>query len=295
MKVGVGILHYRFWPGVRATLDALLAQTVDPDELVLIDHASKNGSAEKIREAYPNLEVIEVQQNRGPAVGMNLATQALLTRDIDAVLVLPDDCRLAPDALEHLAARLRADPGLGAVGPLVGHLNEPERVFYAGGYLDPRTWDFRLRQLPPALSDWEGRPPHPVQWLELFMARVSAVRETGPMHEGFYYWGDDCDYTLRMRSLGWRLECVPAAVAWQDLGYPASQYLVTRNTLGFIARNAPRKYLVRELMRVVYHLIRSTVRPENPAQRSEVWPRIRGLVDFCRGRWGPPPASLEHR
>jgi GT2 family glycosyltransferase len=276
-------------------LDALLAQTLNPDELVLVDHASKDGSAEKIREAYPDLEVIEISENRGPVAGMNRGARELLNKNVDAILVMPDDCRLAPDALEHLTARLGEDPGLGAVGPLVAHLNEPDRIFYAGGYLDPRTWDFRFRQLPAALSDWEGKPPHEVQWLEVFMARAAAVRETGPMYEGFYYWGDDCDYTVRMRSLGWRLECVPAAVAWQDLGYPASQYLVTRNMLGLIARNAPKKYLVRELMRVVYHLIRSTVRPKHPSQRSDVWPRLRGLVDFCRGRWGPPPASLEHR
>jgi GT2 family glycosyltransferase len=295
VKIAAGVLHYRSWPGVRDTLDALLAQTLDPDELVLIDHASNDGSAEKIRDAYPDLEVIEVSENRGPAVGMNLVMRTLLTRGVDGILVLPDDCRLAPDALEHLTARLREDPTLGAVGPLIGQQNEPDRLFYAGGYLDSRTWGFRLRQLPAALSDWEGKPPHAVHWLELFLARAAAVRETGPMHEGFYYWGDDCDYTLRMRSLGWRLECVPAAVAWQDLGYPSSEYLVTRNTLGFLARNAPRKYLVRELMRVAYYLIRSIVRPQHPSQRSEVWPRTRGLVDFCLGRWGPPPASLEHR
>ena len=55
MKVAAGVLHYRSWPGVRDTLDSLLAQTMDPDELVLIDHASSDGSAEKIREAYPDL------------------------------------------------------------------------------------------------------------------------------------------------------------------------------------------------------------------------------------------------
>ena len=34
MKIRAGILHYRFWPGVCSTIDALLAQTRPPDEIV---------------------------------------------------------------------------------------------------------------------------------------------------------------------------------------------------------------------------------------------------------------------
>ena len=71
MKIAAGVLHYRHWPGVRVTLDALREQTRPPEHVVVVDHASGDGSAQHIRDAYPEAEVVEIPSNRGPIAGMN--------------------------------------------------------------------------------------------------------------------------------------------------------------------------------------------------------------------------------
>jgi GT2 family glycosyltransferase len=297
LRVAAGVLHYRFWPEVRPTLDRLLAQDRQPDEIVVVDHASGDGSVGEIRSAYPQLEVVELPDNRGPAGGMNRMLQLLLERPLDAILFLPHDLELAPSTLERLAERLETDPTLGAVGPLIAHRSARERVFYAGGYVHRRNWDLEYRDSPAELSDWAGRPPQPVDFLELggLLVRADVARTVGGLPEHFYYVHDDLDFTLRIARHGWRLECVPAAVAWQDLGDPTGEellipmppYLQVRNRLGLIARNAPRRMLVREILRVLSWLLRDAIRPRG--SRAELRPRLRGLVDFCLGRWGPPP------
>jgi GT2 family glycosyltransferase len=291
VRIAAGVLHYRFWPGVRETLDGLLTQTRQPDQVVVMDHASDDGSSAQIRAAYPELEVVELTENRGPTAGMNQLLRALLARSADAVFILPHDLRLAPDALHQLAARLEEEPTLGAAGPLIALQEEPDRVFYAGGYVRRHNWSLDFREVPAAVSEWRGRLPHPVDFLEFggILIRSQAARATGFLPERFYYWADDVDYTLRIGSLGWRLECVPAAVAWQELGHPPP-YLVTRNTLGLIARNAPRRFLARELVRTVYWLVRDTIRPPE-GTRADIRARFRGLLDFCLNRWGPPPGQ----
>jgi GT2 family glycosyltransferase len=290
VKVAAGVLHYRGWPDVSATLDALLAQTRQPDRLLVIDHASRDGSAEAIRRAYPQIELVELPENRGPTAGQNRNLAALLDTGADAVMILPHDFRLAPDALEHLAARLEAEPEVGAVGPLIAHENTPELIFYAGGRLNRRTWDLEYEEVPSRVDAWRGRPPHAVDWLEFggILLRAEAARAAGFLPEKFYYWLDDTDYTIRLQQMGWRIECVPAALGWQDLGQPPS-YIMVRNRLGLVARNAPRRMLIREVVRTAYHLARDAVDPGRRDRRPYVWPRLRGLVDFCRGRWGPPP------
>jgi GT2 family glycosyltransferase len=293
MRVAAGVLHYRNWPQVRVTLDALLGQSRPPDETFVLDHASGDGSAAQIRAAYPDVDVIEAPDNRGPIPGMNRVLHALLETGAEAILMLTHGSKLAPDALEHLARRLEEDQAVGAVGPVLAYLDRPERVHFAGGYVDRRTWHVELRNVPPMLADWRGRPPQEADWLDggtLFM-RAAAAREAGPLREEFYYHYDDCEYLLRVRSLGWRVECVPAAVAWSKPG-SRSPYLEARNRLGFVAWSAPRRVLARELARAVYVVGRSAVRPRHPSERAEAWPRLRGLVDFCRGRWGRPPANL---
>lgn len=300
MRVAAGILHFRYWPDVRRTIDALLAQSRPPDDILLLDHASGDGSAEKLRDAYPQLDVLVTEDNRGPAGGLNRLIAALLERDVDAVFPLPDDMELAPHALEHLTTRLAEQPALGAVAPLIAHERERDLVFCAGGYLDPRTWDLDFLCVPPRVSDWQGRPPQECDFLGTggILLRAAPARELGPMPEHFHHNLDDVDYTIRLRRRGWKLECVPASLAWQDLGDrsqntllpPADPYLMARNRLGLIARNAPRRMVGRELVRMVRWLVRDAIRPRS-GSRADLKPRVRGMVDFCRGRWGPPPGT----
>lgn len=293
MRVGVAVLHYRFWPHVCETLDAVLAQTRAPEEFLLVDNGSGDDSATRLRERYPELDIIEVPENHGPLPGMNIALGALLERDIDAALFLTHECRMAPDALEAMVARLEEDSRVGAVGPLVGLLSRPDTVWSAGGYIHPRTWDTMHLVEPDEMSLWRGRRPHEADWLDgcCLLLRAEAARATGMVNEKFYYFFDEPEYLLRLRSRGWRVECVPAALAWQEPGKP-SAYIYARNRLGFLAGSAPRRYLARELVRVLYYSIRGAIRPRPGEQRVDAWRRLRGLIDFVRSRWGRPPVSM---
>jgi rhamnopyranosyl-N-acetylglucosaminyl-diphospho-decaprenol beta-1,3/1,4-galactofuranosyltransferase len=101
---------------VRETLDALLSQTRRPDHVLVIEHASGDDSAERIRAAYPDVEVVEIKTNRGQIAGNNHALRATLAKQVDAVLLMCDDSLLAPDALERLVERMGQKQSLGAVG-----------------------------------------------------------------------------------------------------------------------------------------------------------------------------------
>lgn len=292
MKIGAGIYHYRRWPDVRGPIEALIAQTRKPDQIVVYDHASGDGSAERIREAYPDIEVVEAPDNRGQVAGENRVRRLLLERGFDAVYVAPDDLELAPDALERLEARLEEDPAVGAVGPLIAHPHDRERIFYAGGYVRRQNWSLEFREDPPRLSDWTGRPPQQVDFLQTggMLMRSEVARQAGEMSEKYYYWMEDVDYTLRIGSLGWRVECLPAAVAWEEFGRPP-RYIWTRNRLLLIARNAPKRFVAREVARQLYWIGRDTINPPN-GSRDELWARFRGVTDFCLRRWGRPPEHL---
>src|SRR5437867_12685154 len=117
MRVGAVVLHYRLWPRVLQTLEALVSQTRPPDEIVVVDNHSGDGSVGRLRRAFPSIHVIEARENGGYAAGMNIGTDAVLGRGADAILLLTHECRMAPDALGELVARLEVEPALGAVGP----------------------------------------------------------------------------------------------------------------------------------------------------------------------------------
>jgi GT2 family glycosyltransferase len=291
MRIGAGILHYRFWPDVRRTLDALLAQTRLPDVLLVVDNGSDDGSTDSLRQAYPDIGIVAISPNRGPIAGLNAVYDALAERGVDAALALTHDTVLAPDALELLAARLEGDQSLGAVGPLLCRDSKPDEVWSAGGTLDRGTWLVGHIVEPRERGAWEGRGPHQVDWLEgsATLVRMDARAQTGRFHEEFFALYDEIDHQIRMREHGWRVECVPAAVAWQEPG-AYSPYMWVRNRLGFLARHAPKRFVARDLARVGYHVVRDAARPQTKDTRAELPLRMRGVLDFARGRWGPPPA-----
>jgi GT2 family glycosyltransferase len=72
------VLHYQAWPEVRETLDGLFGQTRQPDEILVVDHASGDGSDRRIEAEYPDVQVVAVEEKRGPAAGANHMLRAAL-------------------------------------------------------------------------------------------------------------------------------------------------------------------------------------------------------------------------
>jgi N-acetylglucosaminyl-diphospho-decaprenol L-rhamnosyltransferase len=284
VTVGAIIVHFEFWPGLRETVDALLAQSRPPEAIVIVENASRESRLEEIRAAYPMVDVVESRENRGYAGGVNLGLSRL-DGTVDSYLFLSHECVLEPLALERLVARLGEDPTLGVVGPLLGYRSEPDIVFSAGARLDPKSWNSRHIRTPKAVSDWRARPPHRVDWLDgaALLIRDEARRAAGLFPEEYFQYYEEVEYLLRIRAAGWGIECVPAAVARQQPGsFPT--YLAVRNRLRFVARTGPRACLVRELVRQAWFLARDAAgwrrRP------TAVSARLRGMRDFLLGRSG---------
>ena len=287
MRVGAVVLHYRLWPQVRFTLQGLASQTRRPDDLVVVDNRSGDGSVGELRTAFPEIEIVETAANLGYAGGMNVGTRLLMQRGIEAVLLLTHECRLAPDALEEMAGRLERAPDLGAVGPLIGYRTKPDTVFSAGGVMD-RRWRPQLVREPARMTTWAAAPPHAAEWLHgsCLLLRGSAIRQAGEMDERYFLYFEETEYLLTLGRLGWRVECVPAAVAWQDPGIQPT-YLWVRNRLRFQARTGRPRHVVREAARLAASIARDTVFPNPRATPVQLRDRRRALFDFLARRWGP--------
>lgn len=286
MKIAAVVLnhHSRHWPAVGLTIESLLAGTHPPDHVVIVDNHSGDGPAGAIAAGFPDLELIESPANRGYTGGMNLGIERALQLDAAMVLLVTHDCRLGPTALDQMAARLSEAAQVGVVGPLLGLASDPQRVFSAGGTLDSATWEIRLINDPPLLGAWEGRGPHRCQWLEgcCLLLRSEALRQVGSFDDRFFIYFEDVDHHLRLRSHGWDVECVPAATAWKDPGViPLGMWV--RNQLFFLARHAPARVLMKELL----HQVRSAAGDARQGDFERLKARLQGLGYFAAGRGGP--------
>jgi N-acetylglucosaminyl-diphospho-decaprenol L-rhamnosyltransferase len=58
------------------------------------------------------------------------------------------------------------------------------------------------------------------EWLDgaAVLLRSDAIRDAGMLDEDYFLYFEDTEYLLKLRRLGWLVECIPAAVAWQERG-----------------------------------------------------------------------------
>ena len=206
-------------------LRAIDAQTVRPDELILVDNASTDGTPELLAgRGYldrPDVRLLRLHENHGSSGGFARGFEAARESDAEWLWTMDDDAEPAPDCLQRLLESPPArEPGTACVCP---------KVVYADGSLnDVMRADFRrrLRPLGPERYREGQQPAIDVTSFVGALYRMSAVRAIDPHKAEFFVWGDDVEYSLRLRRQG-EIRLVPEAVVVHK---PASQSHANRRS-----------------------------------------------------------------
>lgn len=189
-------------------------------EIVVIDNASTDGSAQVVRRRFPNARVISNSENVGFAAANNQAFE--LVRG-DLVLLVNPDALVEEDALAPLVDFLRRRPRAGAVAPTLEHpwARGPEGCGMNPGIRSMVGHYFFLNRVLPADrgGPWRGvmlqrRPhlgPRRVDWLAgaVMLVRREAVRDANGFDTRFFLYSEDVDFGERLRRAGWELWIVP--------------------------------------------------------------------------------------
>lgn len=266
-------------------------------KVVLLDNGSSESCGQRLKQQFPQVDLIELPENRGFAGGGNLCLRRGLELGADYVQLIGNDSVLAKDAIGNLVRALEAQPKAAGASPLILNPGGETVQFYwgtinrnqcrhihhdYGGRLDSRNWPTRESEFVPFVC---------MIW------RASVLREVGLLDESLFVACDDYDYCVRVANAGYKLLVVGDAYAEHRSGgttgraSPYVTYYTIRNrmtclfryaTLGGILRGAP--WVIRNFI----HQIRV-----NGAHWDMHRAMLLGLVDFVRGVRGAgrPPVS----
>ncbi|WP_149258592.1 glycosyltransferase family 2 protein [Actinomadura sp. K4S16] len=173
-----------------ATLAAARALT-ERARVIVVDNASRDGTADAVAEEFPEVTLIRSPRNLG-AVARNLAADHVRT---PYVAFWDDDIRWDPDAPSLAAGLLDAHPRLAVVTGRI--LVEP------GGREDPIVPELRHSPVP-------GPPWLPGPALGSFLAgasmvRLEAFREAGGFSPRLWLGGEEELLSADLMALGWQL------------------------------------------------------------------------------------------
>jgi GT2 family glycosyltransferase len=222
------------WNGAEwlaGCLDAVAAQTLRPDELVVVDAASSDDSLRILAGHPAGPRVIEVGANRGFGASANLGLAAVAA---EAVALVNTDVVLAEDWLERTMGALARDPGAAAVATKMLSLADPGVVDDTGDFL---RRDGAAEQRGKFRRD-DGRWDEPGEvWgacAGAALFRRDAVLGVGGFDERFFMYLEDVDLALRLRLAGWHCRYEPAIALHAGGG---SSGRLSRPVTGWVARN----------------------------------------------------------
>lgn len=95
-----------------------LRKSTIPVQTIVVDNASNDGTEEYIKENYPEIHLIESQENLGFGRANNIAMRYALDHGCDYVFLLNQDAWVEPDTFEKLIEIHQRHPEYGLLGPV---------------------------------------------------------------------------------------------------------------------------------------------------------------------------------
>ena len=182
---------------VKKNLEALRAQTVPFDRVIVVDNDSHDGSPAMIRDEFPEVDLILMPHSRyGACETFNIGFK---NADTDFIAILDDDVQLCEDWVELTLAKIVAEP--------------------------PTTAMISTRVVEPGMPDWFLNHPevHQERYMATFrgcatLARRDVLEQCGYYDEAFFIYGNERDLSARVMNAGYRILQYPTA--WCHHGTP---------------------------------------------------------------------------
>ena len=291
------------WNGREDTLRCLesLERVAHGDlGVVCVDNASSDGSAEAVRERFPNITLIEAPTNLGYSAGNNLGIRHAMAAGARWLMLVNNDATVATNVIDGFERAARARPRTGILAGKLYFADRPQTIWFAG-------------QRVSELLGYSGRPRG---YGRTDGPRYSAVRRTGraagalmaisreaveaagPLDEELFAYVEDVEWALRVRAAGFEVAFAPDARAWHRVSASTggearsthTLYYGVRNTVTVLERHRPLRAAGTVLRRASI-LTTFALHALTRANRGEALRAVRsGYADARAGRLGPRPA-----
>lgn len=292
-KVFIIILN---WNGLQDTLECLESVyklEYSNFEVVVVDNGSSDDSVKVIRNAYPQVTLIENDKNLGFTGGNNIAMRYAMRHGCDYMWLLNNDTIVEPNTLSILVATAEKSLNIGMISPIILYYDEPTRVQFRGGYLNWENYSlhsiFHIHDAMLLAQVSNGH--HSFLWGTALLIKRCIVEQVGYLNEKYFAYQEDFEYSLRVANAGYRNIVESKAKVYHKVSgstdgeeSPIQVFLRTRNIYfawmdnlkGLRRVNYFRKYIAHTILYAV------SLNNKNLAESADAcfdgaWAAIRGI------------------
>jgi len=250
-RVVAVVLNWNNFEHTQGCLAALAASAYPNLGIILVDNQSTDGSAERLHAAFPEWPLVRNAANLGFSRGCNVGIRAALEDPACAyVLLVNNDCTVAPGAIGPAVAAAEAEP---AVGVVTGKVDDEQGlIWHAGGTISLLRGQAIARGYREK-DHGQYDTPCDTRWATgaMMLVRRAVLESVGALPEEYFFGVEEWDYSLQVVRGGWRIRYLPAFTGVHPGGGshdnhdPKFAYNYYRNKLVF-----QEKYLGRALFTV---------------------------------------------
>lgn len=221
-------------------------------EIIVVDDASTDDSVAYLRERYPDVKVVVLDNNSGLAVACNAGARAARG---ELLVMLNNDTEVEAGWLAALVTAAEAHPAAGSFASKMLLFDRRDTLHNAGDVMGadgvPRNrgvWQVDRGQYDGDLCVFGGCGGGVAY-------RRAAWEAAGGFDERLFMYLEDVDLAWRLQLLGWQAVFAPRARLYHHLsatgGGTLASYYTGRNTLWVIAKDMPGPLLRKHLGRVL--------------------------------------------
>ncbi len=227
--VAIVIVSYNSKDHIGECLESVFTQRKSvTQQVIIVDNKPGDGTAEYVREHFPEVELVQPGENLGFAKGVNLGVKHA---DAEFVLLLNPDTVILDHAIDTIVEFARKNPGHGLYG---GRTLQPD------GSLEPSScwglptlWSmtlfaFGLTTLAPrnrfldpeSLGNWQRDTVREVGVITgcFLLSPLKVWNQLGGLDERYFMYGEDADLAMRAHAAGYRPVICPDAKLVHEVG-----------------------------------------------------------------------------
>jgi protoporphyrinogen oxidase/GT2 family glycosyltransferase len=221
-NTAIVVLSYNNAADTMECLGSLSKLAGGPYHIYLVDNGSTDSTVDKVREQFPDVEVLALGHNFGVPIGFNKGIIKALRDGFEYVMILNNDTVSDPKMITEMLQVAQADHDCAIVMPKVCYYPPKERpltrsdVWADGGY---------FRKFPPTIKLKDNRTridfdnPRKIEYAPTcgLLMHKRVFDNIGLFDEGFFFFYEDWDYSERIRAAGLNIWVAPKALLWHKV------------------------------------------------------------------------------
>ena len=221
IDVSIIIVNYKTCELLCNCIQSIISETkIYSYEVIVIDNASKDGSANIVKKKYPHIKLIENKTNKGFAYANN---QGINITKGDYILLLNPDTVIIQSAIDKMIHYIKSNTHINALGC---KLLNADMSLQPSCYRFPRLlplianilhlWiilPLRKTFLLSSLLNKGYEDIHPVDCVRgaCLLTYKGIFKEIGLLDESFFMYAEETDWCYRLKKSGYSLYYFPEA------------------------------------------------------------------------------------